>query len=217
MKPIALPLIASLFLSAPLLNAEEPKKKDADAGKSLFDGKTLTGWKASDFFKPGEVAVKDGAIVLNRGTKMTGVTYAGKDFPKLDYEVSYEARKTDGDDFFGSATFPVGDSFCSLIIGGWGGSTVGLSSINGANASENSTTQSREFKQDQWYKIRLRVTEPKIEAWIDDEKIVDLESKRLKFSIRIDCDPSKPFGIATYDTVGELREIRLKALTPAKK
>ena len=38
------------------------------------------------------------------------------------------------------------------------GGVVGLSSIGGFDASENETTQFVEFKNGQWYKIRLRVT-----------------------------------------------------------
>ncbi len=67
-----------------------------------------------------------------------------------------------------SSRFPVKKSHCSLVLGGWGGSLTGLSSLDGFDASENETTNVMDFKEGQWYKIRLRVTEKKIEAWIDD-------------------------------------------------
>ena len=91
-----------------------------------------------------------------------------------------EGKRVDGRDFFCTTTFPVGDSFCSLVVGGWGGMVTGISSINGADASENETTGSMEFKNDKWYKVRIRVTEKKIEAWIGDEKVVDVERKAAR-------------------------------------
>ena len=57
-----------------------------------------------------------------------------------DYEVTLEAMRVDGNDFFCGMTFPAGKDPCTLIVGGWGGTVVGLSSINGMDASENETT-----------------------------------------------------------------------------
>jgi hypothetical protein len=149
--------------------------------------------------------------------KMTGVTYAGKDFPKTDYEVALEARRVDGRDFFATTTFPVGDEFCSLVVGGWGGQLVGISSLNGSDASENETTGNLEFKENTWYRIRIRVSEKKVECWVGDEKVVDIERKGRRFSTRIECDDCQPFGIASYDTVGAVRDIRVRKLTEAEK
>ena len=184
--------------------------------KSLFDGKTLKGWKQSDFFKPGKSSVKDGAIILEKGTKMTGLTYDGKDFPKMNYEVSLESKRVDGRDFFCTTTFPVGDSFCSFVVGGWGGSVTGLSSIDGIDASENQTGQGIEYKNDQWYKIRIRVTDKRVETWIDKEQTVDLDTSDVKLGIRIECNVSTPFGIASYDTVGAVKDIKVRNLSSAE-
>ena len=208
--------IACLIVLVPA-SAEEPKGKDSAAAKSLFDGKTLDGWKSSYEEHGGMIHVRDGAIILEKGKKMTGVTYAKKDFPTTDYEVTLEAKRVDGGDFFGTTTFPVGDSHCSLVVGGWGGQVVGLSSINGSDASENETTGSMEFKADKWYKVRIRVSGPKIEAWIGDEKVVDVARKGRSFSTRIECEACHPFGVATYDTVGAVRDIKVRPLTDAEK
>ena len=184
--------------------------------KSLFDGKTLKGWKQSDFFKPGKSSVKDGAIILEKGSKMTGLTYDGKDFPKMNYEVSLESKRVDGRDFFCTTTFPVGESFCSFVVGGWGGSVTGLSSIDGIDASENQTGQGIEYKNDQWYKIRIRVTDKRVETWIDKEQTVDLDTSDVKLGIRIECNVSTPFGIASYDTVGAVKDIKVHNLSAAE-
>jgi len=202
--------------------AEEPGKadpsaKDKAAGKALFDGKTLDGWKQSSFGGNGKVHVKDGAVVIDKGNSMNGITYTRGDFPKLDYEVTLEGKKLAGEDFFCTTTFPVGSSFCSLVVGGWGGKVVGLSSINSLDASENLTSQTKEFKPNQWYLVRLRVTGERIQAWIDKEQLIDLATADKKISIRIECAPSKPFGIATWHTAGAVRNIRVRVLTEAEK
>jgi hypothetical protein len=185
--------------------------------KTLFDGKSLDGWKKSYDRGSGKIEVKDGAIVMGVGEKMTGVTYSKNDFPKTDYEVTFEGKRVEGRDFFATATFPVGDSFCSLVTGGWGGMVTGISSINGSDASENETTGSTEFKTGQWYKFRVRVTAKKIEAWIGDEKAVDVELKGRKVNTRIECEDCQPFGFCTWDTTGAVREIKVRKLTDAEK
>jgi hypothetical protein len=202
---------------------EEPGKpppsadKDKAGWKSLFDGKTLAGWKPTYFSDENKITIKDGAVVMAKGMLMTGVKYTGTDFPKTDYEFSLEGKKLDGDDFFCTTTFPVGDSFCSLVVGGWGGTVVGLSSINFMDASENETNTHKEFKRDQWYRVRVRVTRDRIQAWIDDENLVDADIKGKKISIRVECAGCKPFGIATYATTGAVRNIRVRPLTEADK
>src|SRR5438270_5006232 len=175
------------------LLAGQPAGKD-DGWKDLFDGKSLDGWKASDFYKPGKVVVKDGAIVMDKGDRMTGVTYSRGDFPKVDYEVTLEGKKLAGNDFFCTTTFPVGKSFCSLVVGGWGGRVVGLSSINGMDASENETRKEKAFEPGRWYRVRIRVTARRVEAWVDAEQLVDLDAEGRKFSTRIECVPCRPFG-----------------------
>ena len=81
------------------VEAEDKKPAKDDAKwQSLFDGKTLTGWKSSYSAGSGKVEVKDGAIVLPKGEKMTGITYDKQDFPKTDYEVVLEGKRVDGND-----------------------------------------------------------------------------------------------------------------------
>jgi hypothetical protein len=196
--------------------AEPPAPKEP-GWKVLFDGKSLEGWKSSDFFGAGKVQVKDGAIVIEKGKLMSGVTYTKGDFPKMDYEVTLEGKKIAGDDFFCTTTFPVGDSFCSLVVGGWSGTVVGLSSIDSSDASTNETRKDKEFKAGQWYRVRIRVSPKRIEAWIDQEKMVDVDTTDRRISIRVECNASRPFGIATYETTGAVRDIRVRTLTEAEK
>ena len=177
----------------------------------MFDGQSLKNWKPSAFVGHSEARVEDGALILPTGNDMTGVTYTGE-LPHLDYEVSLEAERTEGHDFFCGLTFPVEKEPCSLILGGWGGSVVGLSNVDGLDASENVTTRTMDFENNHWYRVRLRVTKAKIEAWVDNEKIVDLDRTDKKFSIRMEVEESQPFGIATWRTTGALRDIRIRRL-----
>ena len=109
------------------------------AATSLFNGRTLGEWKTTVFGGEGDVEVTDGRIVIGAGNPLSGINWTGK-HPKMDYEIALEAMRVDGSDFFCALTFPVGDSSCSFICGGWGGGVVGLSSLDGADASENETT-----------------------------------------------------------------------------
>lgn len=207
-RPLALAVL-SLVWFVPVAGAADA---DADGWRKLFDGKSLEGWKETDFFKPGKVVVRDGAVVLEKGNDMTGITYGRTDFPKTNYEVTLEGKRLSGSDFFCTTTFPVGDAFCSFVVGGWGGSTIGISSINGADASENETNASMDFENDRWYRIRIRVTEGRIETWIGDQQKVDLDTTDRKLTVRLECRPCQPFGVATWNTVGAVRDIKVRKL-----
>jgi len=190
----------------------QPGKEAEAAWQPLFDGKTLTNWQSTKFIGEGAVKVENGQIVLEAGRNLTGITWAGPELPATNYEIALEAMRVEGHDFFAGVTFPVADSSCSLILGGWGGTVVGLSSINGVDASENETSQSVEFEQGRWYNIRIRVTPAKIEAWLDERQIINQALEGNKIGIRIEVDPSRPLGVASWRTKSALRNLRLRRL-----
>jgi hypothetical protein len=208
----------ALVLTAIAASGGDAKKSPTDkpGWKTLFDGKSLAGWKEANFGGEGDVRVEGAAIVLEQGNDMTGISFTGKDFPRINYEVTLEGKKLKGRDFFCTTTFPVGAEYCSLVVGGWGGTVVGLSSINGADASENETRVVQKFELDRWYRVRIRVSTDKIQAWIDDKQLVDLETKGKRISIRAECGLCRPFGIATWRTTGAVRDIRVRTLADAE-
>ena len=104
------------------------------------------------------------------------------------------------------------DEFCSLIVGGWGGPVVGLSCIDGNDAAHNTTQILKKFDKNVWYKIKLEVTGEKITAWIDEEKLVDFNYAGHSLSLRAEVQLSKPFGLFTWETTGEIRNIRMQKL-----
>ncbi len=195
--------------------AAKPKEPKADpyAWKSLFDGKTLKGWKAPKFGGEGEVTVADGKIILGMGDGITGITYTGK-VPKTNYEFTFEGERLDGNDFFTSPTFPVGDGFCTFVAGGWAGTVVGLSNVDFYDASDNMTTTFKEFKSNQWYRYRIRVSDSQLECWIDGEKMVTQVRKGHKFTVRWEVDDCKPLGISSWCTKGAVRNLRIRELKP---
>lgn len=210
---------AALFAPGPLA-AQEARPAAAPAAgewRPLFDGKSLAGWKESDFLGAGKVTVEKGLITIGSGV-LTGINWADSalPFPTANYEIRIEAARLKGSDFFAGITFPVRDSFCTWINGGWGGEVVGLSSLDGADASMNETTFTRRFELGRWYSLRLRVTPATISAWIDDELVIDVNISKKWIALREgDIDRSIPFGIATYATVAAVRKIEWRPVAAA--
>ncbi len=201
----------------PLIFAGCSSTSPSEPVTALFNGKDLSGWTETDFAGRGRVSVAQGELRLESGLIMTGVNYTNAaKLPKTNYEVEYEAKKLSGSDFFGCLTFPVGDSHASLVNGGWGGAVTGISSLNEADASENSTTQYIKYEENRWYKFRVRVTPKAIAVWLDDKPIIDEDITGKRVSMRAgEIELSKPLGFAVYQTSGALRHIRLRTLPAA--
>lgn len=212
-------LASAVMLVVPAARAAEAlaQTKKAPAGlnqqwESLFDGRTLKGWRETGFAGHGEVEVKDGQILIGLGEMLSGVNWTNS-LPRMDYELALETMKLDGSDFFCGLTFPVGTNCCTLILGGWGGALVGISSLDHQDASENETTQFVKFDKHKWYRVRVKVTKRKLEAWLDDERIVNVETEGRKIDMRPgDIELSQPLGLATYQTSAAFRSIRLRKL-----
>ena len=136
---------------------------------------------------------------------------------KPPFEIELEARRIDGVDFFCGLTFPARTTGECLtwVVGGWGGSLVGLSSIDGKDASENETKLHRPFEMKRWYRLRLKCSANRIEAWIDDEPVIDLSTASRALSLRPGpIDVCAPFGLATWQTSGEFMGLRWRPLQP---
>lgn len=178
---------------------------------SMFDGRSLDGWKQTPFSGRGDVQVVSSAIRLGKG-RMTGITWT-REFPKSDYEIRFEAARIEGLDFFGSVVFPVGDSYCSWINGGWDGTVVGLSNLDGNDASENDTSAIRDFEQGRWYAFRMAVTSARIQAWIDTTIVIDVNIEGRDVGLRFDdTDLCAPLGFMSWATVCDLRNIGYRLL-----
>ena len=182
---------------------------------TLFDGKNLDNWERTDFAGKGEVRIdENGSMVLEMGAELSGVHWKGEtELPKINYEVTLQAKRTMGSDFFCGLTFPFKESHATLILGGWGGSLIGISSLDDFDASENDTGDAYVFEDKKWYDIRLRVTEEKLQVWLDRKMVIDSDVEGRKVSMRFgEIEMSVPFGICTYATTGVIRDISIKKL-----
>lgn len=183
------------------------------------------GWVEMETLEPDKwVAIEGAAEVewddesrvmrIGVGTYLNGVRWTGP-IPTEPYVVELEARRLSGSDFFCGLTFPVrtGTESVSLIVGGWGGSLVGISSIDGLDASENSTASQYDFENQRWYRIRVEVGKERLQAWIDDRQVVNAHTEGQRLSLREgpieDC---APFGLATWETSAELRGVKWRKL-----
>ena len=191
----------------PVVSKSDAQTED-DKSEPLFDGKTLSGWTKTEFGGRRDVTVVDDAIQMDAGDPLTGIT-RDAEVPTDNFELTLEARKLKGNDFFCAATFPVNDSHCTLVLGGWGGTVVGLSCLDGLDASENETTKYIKFEHDQWYKIRIRVANNKIQCWLDDEKITDVDTTGKRISLRTEVLASRPLGFCSFQTQAQLRDVKL--------
>ena len=192
----------------------EPAKEAAAAPKqvdeiTLFDGKELGKWKKTSFGGEGDVFVnEDGNLEFGFGAVITGVNWGEAPPATSNYELSLEAMKLDGNDFFVALTFPVKDSHATFVVGGWGGGVVGISSVDDLNASENETMSIEGFEKDVWYKIRVRVSDDQLQAWINDDEAVTLDLEGRKISLLPgDIELSVPIGIAAYQTRAQYRNL----------
>lgn len=190
----------------------------------VFNGKDLKGLqvlKKSYFEDHGVVQVKDGALVITKGMPGSGVNIdpkVFKDLPRMNYEVFMTAKRVEGGDFFCGLTFPIEKSYCTLILGGWGGGSIGLSNVDRMSAIENETSEFYEFKNGEWYDIHLVVSEKEIRATLgvaggkDKKKLFSIATKEHKYNIWWEQEPARPFGITTWNTTAAFKKIEVRRL-----
>lgn len=184
---------------------------------ALFNGKDLSGWKVADMLGGGKVTVlRTGVVECGFGDPMTGIAYTNKP-PAMNYELSLEAMRVEGMDFFVALTLPVETNFCTVIIGGWGGGLCGISSVDYMDAAENQWSEGLTLQNERWYTLRVRVTPGVLQVFLDKDLFtarVEFESSS-RFSLRpgSDIDKTKPLGLATYRTRAYWRNFTLTPIT----
>ena len=107
---------------------------------------------------------------------------------------------------FCAVTFPARglDECVTLVVGGQGDSLVGISSIDGKDSSENETRAFHPFETEVWYQIRLVS---------DGEKLVDLDTTSKTLSLRQGgIEECVLFGLATWQTTAQIRDVRWRGL-----
>lgn len=194
----------------------------ADAPKEfiLFNGKTLDDWQSVDCGASGKVELEDGQMLIGSGESLSGAIYKkAANLPLTNYEITLEAMRTDGSDFFCGLTFPVGDlkTSATLILGGWGGTVTGISSFDGLDAAENPTGHYRRFDDKKWYRVKLRVEPERIQVWVNDESIIDVDTKGKKISVRSGpIEEYLPLSLTTYQTSAAIKNVKVTPIAKTK-
>ena len=125
--------LALQLLALGVLSACGPELKQAPV--ELLQPPMLGHWKLADMPDAGAASINPTEITLFPGKPMTGVRFdgwAGEHLPVTDYEITMEAQRVEGQDFFAALTFPVRsvETCATLVLGGWGGALVGISNID---------------------------------------------------------------------------------------
>ena len=182
----------------------------------LLTAEFAPAWKAAGIAEEGGVTVEKGEITLHAGRPMTGARFESWEaakLPRTRYAIEFEAMRVEGNDFFGTVTFPVNDTHVSLVIGGWGGTLVGISSIDDMDASENTTTGNAFFKNNEWHHVRVEVRDDDLRVWINDKLFVNVSTKGHKLGLRPgEIEKCAPFGFTTYATQARIRGVVVRRL-----
>ncbi|HUT36726.1 MAG TPA: SUMF1/EgtB/PvdO family nonheme iron enzyme [Planctomycetota bacterium] len=209
---------------APLLPpgaaAAAPPDDEARWGpwEELFDGKTLNGW-ARRLNKDDALVVEDGQICMRPSTAIDGTERNMRnmglactgEMPRDGYEVAYEAMRVAGSYDFATLAFPVGGEECLLKVGcGQNGRGICL---NGTDVDPAALSEAT-FKTGQWYRMRLRVTGGRIQAWIDEEQVIDFARAGHRFIGTKESKELMPLGLLCHATHAAFRSIRLRRLKP---
>lgn len=207
-------LVVAACAATPTANPEAPAADDDAAAPAnelawidLFDGRTLGAFVVTDYGGQGEVAVRDGRLHLGIGNPLTGVTWTGAP-PRGDYELELVARRDQGNDFFASLTFPVGDACLTLVLGGWGGSLCGLSSLDGLDASRNGTRTSRAFPTGRDAHVQLVVTADAVHVDLDGAPLLRTDLRGRRLSLRPEVELSRPLGLIAFASEGSIARLR---------
>jgi|GEM_PF-1122983 len=181
--------------------------------QSLFDGKSLAGWKVAEHneLKNGEAKVEDGAMLLAARGRL-GLVWTGA-MPQGDYEVAFETSLVSGHRL-ASLYFPVGGGHCDLVLGGISGKLVGLDGVDGKGYRDNPALAQMKFETNHWYAVRVRVAGGKVEVWADGARLVELPIAGHTFAVEDQRAALKPLGLSAYQGTTAVRNVRMRRVGP---
>ena len=180
--------------------------------REIADWKTIPDIEANG----GAEMTDAGTCVIHPGQPISAIRYEGRwELPVTEYEIKFQARRLEGQDFFAAVTFPVNsrETCATFIPGGWGGAVTGISSIDDMDASVNETTSVANFVQNEWYSFRIEVVPESLKVWNGGAIIVNVPLQGRRISLRPgDLEYCAPFGLGTYQSTGEIRNLTIQKL-----
>ncbi len=184
----------------------------------LLSVEFIQAWQPAGIPDEGMINAKLDELSVGIGLPMTGAKWtrwnkAG--LPQTSYQIEYETMRSEGEDIFGMCTFPVGShqSHATFVIGGWGGTLTGISSIDFKDASENQTRGEQTFENHRWYRVRIEVRPEVLRAWVNDKPVVNASIKGRQVTLRPGfIDHCLPFGFATWNTHAKIRKVLIRLL-----
>jgi len=174
--------------------------------QKLFDRKSLGDWEVAAGSQ-GRVRVEKGCLVLHRARRRTTQVIWTGEFPKMDYEVAIEAARGGGNNDICRMTFPMGDRHSIL---GVHVRAVALLNVAGRHVYENPTRRPMNFPVARWFRLRLRVTQAGVKAWIEGREVISQPSAGYAYA----RPGYQPLSLATWDTMGVFRSILMRRLAP---
>ena len=177
----------------------------------------LQDWRILEEFdgNAGAQMTENGACRLLPGKPISAIRYEGPwEVPDTNYRITFEARRVEGPDFFAALTFPVNshDTCATFVPGGWGGSVTGISSIDHIDASANETTSTYTYSEGEWFTFRIEVRPETLKVWNGEAIIANVPLAGKQIGLRSEIQPCAPFGLATYMTTGEVRNMKISTL-----
>ena len=158
--------------------------------------------------------VENGQIILEAGKDLTGITWTGEKPPDRNYELDAAGQARRGRGLFCRGHLPC-RRLVLLADSRWVGrhGRRAVEHQRYGRVGERDVAVNRVRRRAAGTTIRLRVTAEKIEAWLDERRIVDVALKGNQIDTRIEMILSQPIGMASWRTKAALRDIRLRRLS----
>lgn len=179
-------------------------------------GTPLDSWVDVPYGSSAVVEMGPEGLALPMGDPLVGVHWPSLELT-TPYELIARARRDQGDDFFCGLTFPTRQGPLTLVLGGWGGATCGLSCLDGLDAAQGATTRYMWHEPGRWVDLRVRVEAEQLRIWLDGQLTWDLELAGRVASLRPEVLASSPLGWSTFSTAATLSRLAWRPLSGAER
>ncbi|NQT85650.1 protein kinase [bacterium] len=205
----------------PGADAPKAKPKPAADWRVLVGQGRANGWervKGGLFRQPPSATANGGlgqVIVFSQVDGAAGYKHTW-DVPRTNYELSFTSMRLRGNNIGPGVIFPVGKSVCLWAIGNGGGG-CGLDQVDGHDDldEDNPTRVMRPTELKRSYRYHLRVSQDKVQAWINQTRVVDIPRAGHTFSLRDGYRPGAPLAFVGAGKTGAVvKNIRIRPLTP---